>query len=240
MGFDVIPAIDVSDGRLCRLAMGGPARVEAFGGSPDAAAEAFVAAGARWLHVVDVDLAFEGVLRNVDVVTRLSGLGAQIQASGGVRSELEARRLLDAGASRVVLGSAAMTDFASVTLLADSLGDKLVVGVETEGGRVRPRGRDRELNFGVGDAVAWLKDSPVALVLHTNVRRVGQLGGPDLEGLRTVLGSGKRVLAAGGIAAVTDLEAVCDTGAVGAVVGRVALEGTLDLRGAISAFASRG
>jgi phosphoribosylformimino-5-aminoimidazole carboxamide ribonucleotide (ProFAR) isomerase len=236
VSFDVIPALDVAEGKLCRMAMGGPAAVPEFGGDPVAAAASFIGAGARWLHVVDVDLAFSGTARNLDVVRAIAALGVPVQASGGLRDGDDAARVLEAGAARAVLGSAALAHRALVEGAIAELGERLVIGVETEGGRIRPRGRAREVDLDLEATVGWLADVRPARLLHTNVRRVGELAGPDLEGLRLVLGAGRPVVAAGGIATVPDLHAAAAEGAEAAVVGRAALEGRLDLAAAIASF----
>lgn len=236
MPFEVIPAVDVSEGRLCRMALGGPAVVAEFGGDPVLAAESYAAAGARWLHFVDVDLAFEGEARNLEVLRKIVRLGVAVQASGGIRSGSDVQRVLDAGAARAVLGSAALEDPEKVAGLAEELGARLVLGVETEGGRVRPRGRDRSIDLDLADTMAWLSGTSAVRFLQTNVRRVGELSGPDLEGLAVVLGAGRPVVAAGGMASQDDLHAVAAAGAEGAVVGRAALEGRLDLRALIAAM----
>ena len=237
MPFDVIPAIDVSDGKLCRMAIGGPAVVPEFGGDPVVAAESFLAAGARWLHVVDVDLAFAGEAGNLHVLRTIASLGAPVQASGGLQTVAEIRGALDAGAARAVVGSGALVNRALVAHLISELRERLVVGVETEGGRIRPRGRDHEVDLDLAETVAWLGETGAARLLHTNVRRVGDLSGPDLGGLRDVLRAGLPVVAAGGIATEEDLRAVADEGAEAAVVGRAALEGRLDLGAVIASLA---
>jgi phosphoribosylformimino-5-aminoimidazole carboxamide ribonucleotide (ProFAR) isomerase len=102
--FEVIPAIDVSDGRLARLHAAGVVPVDAFGGDPVRAGETFVAAGAAWLHVVDLDLAITGSARNRPVLEALAGLDVRVQASGGIAGLDAVDAALEAGASRVVLG----------------------------------------------------------------------------------------------------------------------------------------
>ncbi len=232
VSFEVIPAIDVSHGKLCRMAIGGPAPVEAFNGDPLAAAEAMLAKGARRLHVVDVDLAFEGKAVNLDVVRAIAGLGTRVQASGGIHTDEGVGSMLDAGADRVVLGSAALADRAAFEALIDRFGERVVVGIETETGRIHSRGRD-EREMELGPTIEWLAGTGAPRFLHTNVHRVGGLAGTDLAGLRSVLGAGKPVLAAGGIATVEDLLALREAGAEGAVVGRAVIDGRLDIRTAL-------
>jgi phosphoribosylformimino-5-aminoimidazole carboxamide ribonucleotide (ProFAR) isomerase len=234
--FDVIPALDVSEGKLCRMAIGGPASVPEFDGDPIAAAAAFAEAGARWLHVVDVDLAFSGEASNMGVLREVAALGVPVQASGGLRDPDELARVLDAGAARAVLGSAALVDPELVARLVAELGERLVIGVETEAGRIRPRGRDRDVELDLEATLDWIAEARPTRLLHTNVRRVGELAGPDLVGLGVVLGSGRPVVAAGGIGTLADLRAVAAEGAEAAVVGRAALEGRLDLAEAIASL----
>jgi phosphoribosylformimino-5-aminoimidazole carboxamide ribotide isomerase len=227
MSFEIIPALDLSAGRLGRLTERGPVPVEAFGGDPLAAAAAFVAAGVARLHVVDMDLAFRGVAANAAVIESLVALGVPVQAAGGASSEAEVQALLDTGADRAVLGSAGLEDRDLVAGLAERLGPRLVVGVETDGGRIRARGR-RRVDLPLATTLDWLVGTDACRFVVTGLRRVGSLAGPDLEALDAVVSRGGRVLAAGGIASAADLGAFRGAGAEGAIVGRAALEG-LDL-----------
>ena len=131
--FEVIPAIDVSDGSLTHLTPEGRVSIGAFGGDPFAAAVQMVDAGATWLHVVDMDLAFEGEARNLEVVSAIASLEVRVQAGGGVRTPDEVDALLAAGADRVVLGSASLTDASSASALLQREGERLLVEVEVGG-----------------------------------------------------------------------------------------------------------
>jgi phosphoribosyl isomerase A len=237
MGLEVIPGLDVSRGRLVRSTRQGPVPVDAFGGDPVVAASAFAEAGARHLHVVDVDLASSGRVENADAIAALGALGVPVQASGGVRNAEQADALLGAGASRVVLGSAGLADREGAEALVGRLGDALVVGIEGDGPIIRPRGTKDELPM--WDTVVWLATVPVRRFLFTEVGRVGGLGGPDLDGMWAFAGhSPAPVLVAGGIRGVDDLRSIAALGGSieGAIVGRALYEGT-DLRDTISALA---
>lgn len=235
MGFLVIPAIDVHGGSLARYTPDGPAPVEAFGRDPSVAARTYLSAGATWVHVVDMDRAFTGVARNLDVLVSVADLGLRVQAAGGVMSAMDADGALSAGAERVVLGSGALLDLEAAAGLIGSLGERLVVGIEVEGGRIRARGR-RETDLPVEETLDALTTAGAARFLVTSVPRVGSLGGPDLGAVRQAIGTGRPVLAAGGIATTEHLAELRDLGAEGAVVGRAALEGGLDLASAIASF----
>jgi phosphoribosylformimino-5-aminoimidazole carboxamide ribotide isomerase len=225
--FELIPAIDVSGGRLARLTARGPVLVEAFGGDPLAAGAAFVGAGVTRLHVVDLDLAVEGSARNLDIVEALAGLGVPLQASGGAAVASEVDLLLAAGADRVVLGSAALADHALVEELVERLGARLAIGVETDGERIRSRGR-RAVDLPLAETLAWLAGTTAERFVVTGVPRVGGLAGPDLDGLRAVLALQRPTIGAGGIASLEDVLAMREAGAEGAIVGRAALEGSLE------------
>jgi phosphoribosylformimino-5-aminoimidazole carboxamide ribonucleotide (ProFAR) isomerase len=237
VSFEVLPALDVAAGRLARPGAGGTVPVEAFGGDPVAAAEAFAAAGARWLHVVDLDLARSGEPANLGLVRRLARLPLGIQASGGIVEPGHLEAFLEAGAARAVLASAALADPGGVARAVERFGEALVVGLEVEDGVVRPRGQGPELSL--AEAVAAVRAAGAARVLVTAVRRVAGLAGPELEAVRAVAeGVGRPVLAAGGIAALEHLRALARVpGVEGAVVGRAALEGVLDLRTALAELA---
>jgi phosphoribosylformimino-5-aminoimidazole carboxamide ribonucleotide (ProFAR) isomerase len=231
--FEVIPAIDVSEGRLATFTPAGPRPAEAFGGDPVAAAEAAVAAGARWLHVVDMDLAFRGEAKNVEVVTEIASLPVAVQAAGGVRDGEEVRAFFAAGATRVVLGSAALADEGRVKAQLSAEGPRVVIGIEVEEGRIRSRGRD-PVDLPLLETLGWLVSAGAASLLVTSVHKVGRRDGPDVELVRRVVRAGRPVLAAGGIASLADLRALREAGAAAAVVGRAALDGSLDLSAAIA------
>ncbi|MGH2661030.1 MAG: HisA/HisF-related TIM barrel protein [Actinomycetota bacterium] len=238
MRFLVIPAVDVSAGRLARLTAEGAVPVNAFGGDPVAAARSFVEAGATWIHVVDMDLALAGEFRSLEVVRAIAGVGARVQASGGVRSEAEIHAAISAGASRVVLGSASLVDREVTAELVARHGEALAVGLEADGATIRPRGMVG-VELPLWETLEWLAGLPVARYVHTDVGRAGGLEGPDLDGALALATSTRRpVIAAGGIRNVEDLRALAalGEGIEGAVVGRALYEG-LDLREALSAVA---
>jgi phosphoribosylformimino-5-aminoimidazole carboxamide ribotide isomerase len=233
VAFEVIPAIDVAGGRLVRLSAEGVVAVDAFGGDPVAAATAFVEAGAGRLHVVDVDLATTGEAANREVLRTVVGLGVPVQASGGVVTAAQVEDLLAAGAARVVLGSGALGARAEVERLVAGLGERLCVGVEADGGEIRPRGGGASLPL--WETLVWLGGLDVPRFVFTEVARAGGLGGPDLDGIWALAThTGRPVLAAGGIRSLDDLRAVAALGGSveGAIVGRALYEG-LDPAGAL-------
>ena len=233
--FAVLPAVDVAGGRLAVLGPQGPVPVDAFGGDPLAAARAYAAAGARWLHVVDMDLAFGGAGEADAIVRAIRDELPQvrIQMSGGIASLAVGARYLEAGASRIVLGSSALADEEAAIALLRRLGREALVGIEVQDGKIRSRGRE-PVELDLMTTLGWLAALQVAGFLVTAVARVGAKAGPDVELIRRIARRGLPTLAAGGIRSLEDLQALRDVGAVGAVVGRAALEGDLDLGAALA------
>ena len=235
MPFEVIPAIDVSDGRLVRMSGGGKVPLDVHGGNPAAAAASFVASGATRLHFVDVDLAHTGVATNLDHLRAIVALGVPVQASGGVTSAEQIDALITAGAGRVVLGSAALAARNATERTIASFQDRLCIGIEASGPTIRPRGAGAELPL--WDTLLWLGELDVSRYVFTEVDRVGELEGPDLDGIWALAThTGKPVIASGGIRSIDDLTAVARLGGgvEGAVVGRALHEG-LDLAEALRA-----
>jgi phosphoribosylformimino-5-aminoimidazole carboxamide ribonucleotide (ProFAR) isomerase len=236
VGFEVIPAVDVFGGRLARLSDGAVLFVEAFGGDPIAAARSFADAGARWIHVVDMDLALEGEFRNLEVVAGIAGIGVEVQASGGIAGLAEVERALAAGSRRVVLGSSALFDRPAAEALLARHGDALVVGIEADRDTIRTRAR-RSVALSLPETMAWLAGLEIARYVHTSLGRVGGLAGPDLDAIRALVQmTGRPVVASGGIRGPEDLRRIASIGAQGAILGRALYEG-LDLRDALDAGA---
>jgi phosphoribosylformimino-5-aminoimidazole carboxamide ribotide isomerase len=229
--FQVIPAVDLLGDSAVRLERGDFDRVLLREDDPVALATRLVEAGARLLHVVDLDGARTGRTRP-ELVRRLveAAAPARVQASGGVRSPADAEGLLEAGAARVVVGTAAFAAPGAPAEYAQALGDALVVAVDVRAGRVVAGGWTRETGLRPEEAAERCAAAGVPRLLCTAVERDGTLAGPDLELLARIRAhSGLPVLAAGGISSPEDLAAVERLGCEGAVVGRALLEGGLPL-----------
>src|SRR5581483_1395432 len=214
---EVLPAVDVLGAGAVRVRQGTYDEVVERAGDPVALARAFAEAGARRIHLVDLDGARAGRVRPELVASVAAAVSpARVQASGGIRSLADAHALLGAGAERVVVGTAAFPEPASWS----ELGERLVVALDVRDGEVRTAGWTAAAGLTLAEAARRCRDAGVTRVLCTAIDRDGTLAGPDLELVREVAASGLRVLAAGGIRSPDDVAALAGAGAEGAVVGR--------------------
>jgi phosphoribosylformimino-5-aminoimidazole carboxamide ribotide isomerase len=217
---EVIPAVDVLGEGAVRLHQGAYDDVVERAGDPVELARAFAKAGARRIHLVDLDGARAGRVRPElvgDVAAAVSP--ASLQASGGIRSLDDARSLLAAGAARVVVGTAAFPDPSPWA----ELGERLVIALDVRDGQVRTAGWTEGSGLAVDDAAGRCRDAGISRVLCTAIDRDGTLAGPDVELVRRVAATGLRVLAAGGVRSPEDIGPLADAGAEAAVVGRALL-----------------
>lgn len=223
---EVIPAIDLLGREAVRLLRGNYERAKEYG-EPLTLAARFAAEGARSIHVVDLDGARAGLIRPVVIRALVHAASpASVQASGGVRSIADAQALVDAGASRVVVGTAAWT---LLDALVASLGDRLIVALDVRDGTVRTRGWTDE-GLALDEAIDRCVAARAPRLLCTAIERDGALAGPDTALVRHVVDRSRLpVLAAGGIRSHDDLAALKQTGAEGAIVGRALLEGLIEL-----------
>jgi phosphoribosylformimino-5-aminoimidazole carboxamide ribotide isomerase len=211
---EVIPAVDVLGGEAVRLRSGDYDRVVERAGHPRDLAERWVQAGARRLHLVDLDGARGGSV-DAALVAEVAALGVPVQASGGIRSLDDAGALLDAGADRVVVGTAAWPDPTRWL----ELGDAVVIAVDVLDGVVRTGGWTRSTGLSLAEA---LRRAESARILVTAIDRDGTLTGPDLELVRAAT-AGHRVIAAGGVRSPQDVVALQEAGAEAVIAGRALL-----------------
>jgi len=232
--FTIYPAIDVLAGRVVRLAEGDPERVTVEGGDPVEAAARFADGGASWLHLVDLDgaLSSEPSLELVRSVVGAAGI--PVQVGGGYRTLPRIEAALEAGATRVLVGTAAL-DQAFLRQAAARFEERLVVAVDARDDRVATDGWTRAADLAPAELARRCRDGGVRRLLVTSTRRDGSLAGPDLPLLREVRdASGLPVLAAGGIASLDDVESIRELGCEGAVVGSAIWRGRFTLGQAVS------
>jgi phosphoribosylformimino-5-aminoimidazole carboxamide ribotide isomerase len=239
--FLVIPAVDLLGTDAVRLRQGDFAQVTNRRADPVALVESYRDAGAELVHVVDLEGARDGRIRP-DVVhqTVLAAAPTRVQASGGIRSVGDAERLLETGAARVVVGTAAFADDRALERFVAALGERVVVAVDVRDGVVAVGGWTETTTVTVDEALSRCRAAGISRLLCTAIDRDGTLAGPDVELLeRVCAGAGARVLAAGGVRSLDDLAAIQAAGCEGAVVGRALLEGRLPLATVAGAWTER-
>jgi phosphoribosylformimino-5-aminoimidazole carboxamide ribotide isomerase len=231
----LLPAVDIRDGRAVRLRQGHFDDETVYADDPFEAARSFVQAGARFLHVVDLDGAREGEPVNLPHVERIAReLGVPVEMGGGLRSIASIRRALGAGAARVVLGTAAFTDPDLLDEALAAFTSRILVGVDVRGGRVSVAGWTRETQVPGEDAIRRMQQRGATRFVYTNVDRDGMLEGPDLDEVRRVSDAVRgRFLYSGGIGSIEDLEALRDLRLVnlaGVISGKALYEGRFTVR----------
>lgn len=238
----VYPAIDLRAGRCVRLRQGDFARETVYEADPVEVALSYVAGGARWIHMVDLDAALTGEPVNrpvIAAVARAVGEQASVQAGGGVRSREAAEALSRAGVGRVVLGTAAVEDPELVRSLARDM--PVAVGLDGRGGRLALRGWVEESEATVAALAAAYGQAGVAALVVTEITRDGMLAGPDLDGLAQVLAATDvDVVASGGVGSLADLADLVGLEAggrrlAGAIVGRALWDGRFTTEEAVAA-----
>jgi len=239
--FAILPAIDLRGGRVVRLEQGDFERATTFSDDPVAVASAFVDAGARWLHVVDLDGARTGEPAHTAVIRELVeavGDRVAVEVAGGLRTESSVAAALAAGAARAVVGTAALREPAFAGRLVTTHGpQRIAVALDVRDGLALGEGwRAGAAGIRAEDALATLADQGVTTFEATAIDRDGLLGGPDLVLLGRLVGFDHGdVIASGGIASLEDIQAVRALGCAGAILGRALYEGRIDLASAIGA-----
>jgi phosphoribosylformimino-5-aminoimidazole carboxamide ribotide isomerase len=231
----LLPAVDIREGRAVRLTQGRFEDETVYADDPLEAARSFVEAGARFLHVVDLDGAREGEPANLEHVERIATeLGVPVELGGGLRSIASIRRALAAGASRVILGTAAFTDPDLLDEALRAFTSRILVGVDVRGGMVSVAGWTRETQMRGEDAIRRLQERGATRFVYTNVDRDGMLEGPDLEEVRRISETVRgRFLYSGGIASLDDLHALAGLrllNLAGVISGKALYEGRFGVR----------
>jgi phosphoribosylformimino-5-aminoimidazole carboxamide ribotide isomerase len=231
----LLPAVDIRDGKAVRLRQGHFDQETVYADDPLEAARSFAEAGARFLHVVDLDGAREGEPVNLEHVERITReLGMPVELGGGLRSIASIRRALGAGAARVVLGTAAFTDPDLLQEALSAFTSRILVGVDVRGGRVSVAGWTRETQVRGEDAVRRMQAVGATRFVYTNVDRDGMLEGPDLEEVRRISQAVRgRFLLSGGIGSLEDLAALRELrllNLAGVISGKALYEGRFGVR----------
>ena len=227
----IFPAIDLKGGRVVRLTQGDYGRVTQYAVEPEEAARSFVEAGAKYVHIVDLDGAKDGTTANLSTVARVLRDGRLFaEVGGGIRDRARIEAYLAAGASRVILGTAAVNDRAFLEEAVKAYGARVAVGVDARDGRVAVDGWQTVTALDGVEFCQRLRDMGVATVIYTDIARDGAMRGVNLEIYRTLLGiEGLEIVASGGVSTLEDVRALRDMGVPAAIVGKALYSGALRL-----------
>lgn len=233
----IIPSIDLREGRVVRLQQGDYQRQLNYAVDPIATAKQFAAAGAAWMHIVDLDGAKRGTPVQTPLIGQIiSGSGLSVQAGGGIRSAEDVYQLLAAGASRVVVGTRALEDWEWFNKLVhqSDLKGKIVMALDAKEGIVATRAWTTSSGKSAVEIARQVSDWPLAAILYTDVAKDGMMSGPNYEQTRKLAEAGKvPVIASGGVGSIEHIRKLKELPIWGVIVGRSLYEGAVDLREAI-------
>lgn len=233
----ILPAIDLKGGRCVRLRQGRFDQETVFNEDPVAVAKEFQAAGAEWLHVVDLDGARQGRPVHLDTVRRITEAvpGMKVELGGGMRTTEAAEAALAAGVTRVVIGTQAVRDPAWFAQLVRLQPRRIALAIDAQNMRVKMAGWTEDSGRLVSDVFGTFKDLPLGAIIYTNIARDGMLEGPDLVGSQALARVARcPLIASGGVSVLEDVTELRNRGIDGVIVGRALYEGKLRLQDAIA------
>ena len=236
---EIFPSIDLCNGQVVRLAQGDFDRQTTYDVDPADAARSYADAGARWLHIVDLDGAKAGRVEQIDRIAKIIAAEPRlkIQAGGGVRRTDDIRRLIDAGVHRVVVGTRAVQDWDWLTKLLEdaAFDDRITLAVDAKDGMIATHGWQETSAISAIDLAGRTRGLPLAAILYTDVARDGLLGGTDhARTARLAEATDVPVLASGGVGSIDDLTPLIASNVAGVIIGRALYEKKIDLVAAIA------
>ncbi len=241
----LFPAVDLKGGKAVRLRQGRAEDSTIFADDPVEAALRWEREGATWLHLVDLDGAFDGISPHTDLVARICrALSIPVQLGGGIRDARTAARWLETGVARLIIGTLALEDPAEFARLCHIHAGRIGVSLDAENGRLKTRGWKDDAGCTVMDVLPRLAEDGAAFLIYTDIERDGMRSGVNLPALqRLVKKSPVPVIAAGGVATLDDIRALYplsrNGNLEGVITGRAVYEGTLDLREALAWIAAQ-
>ena len=237
----ILPAIDLKDGKVVRLYRGDFDTVHQVATDPVAVAQDFSRAGARWVHMVDLDGAKDGLRKNRDAVKSVTRVGLNIELGGGIRSMTDLEAVFALGVSRAVIGSAAVSDPELVRQAVARYGERIAVGVDTQNGRVRTAGWVEDSGLDYLEFARSMEAIGVKTIIFTDIDTDGTLAGPStarLTALKRAVSC--RIVASGGVSSNGDIRALSSMGLYGAIIGKAYYAGALDLAQAVADGGDQG
>jgi len=234
---DVIPAIDLRDGKCVRLIQGQYDRQITYKDDPAEQAREFAADGAKWLHVVDLDGAKAGKPVNTESIAAIAKLGLlKVEVGGGLRDEASIAQLLDMGVTRVIIGTKAVSDFDWFSEMAEKFAGRVVLGLDARGAMVATHGWLEDSNQTLLEFAAQADKLPLAAIIYTDIAKDGMLTGPNIERTWELVQAVETpVVASGGVKEADDIRNLKPIGVAAVIAGRSLYEGTLTLKQALAA-----
>ena len=231
----ILPAIDMKDGTCVRLKKGEFATAHKVANNALETAKAFADAGARWIHMVDLDGARDGVRANFPFIYDvIQNSGLNVELGGGIKTELDVITIAEAGVKRFVIGSAAVTNPKVVEYAVSHYGDKVAVGIDCMNGKVRTAGWEEDSGLDYLDFAREIEKKGVKTIIFTDIAADGMLSGPNFEQLAALQSAVNcNIVASGGVTTLDDVKRLRDMGLYGAIIGKAYYAGTIDLAEAI-------
>ena len=231
----LLPAIDMKDGQCVRLKRGEFSTVSQVADSAAETAKAFAAAGAKWIHMVDLDGARGGLRINfphIDEVIQTSGLSVEL--GGGIKTFADVDAVAGAGVTRLVIGSAAVTHPEVVDYALEKYGTRVAVGIDCLNGRVRTAGWEEDSGLSGLELAKRMEEKGVKTLIFTDIATDGMLSGPSFDQLAALQNRVKcDIVASGGVTTLDDVKRLRDMGLYGAIIGKAYYAGTIDLEEAL-------
>ena len=247
----IYPAIDLYEGKAVRLFKGDYAQMTVYSENPPEIAEAFIKAGARRIHTVDLEGARDGSTPNLETVLAIKkaadaaaavadGSRAFVEIGGGIRDDSTVAEYLDAGIDRVILGTAAVKDQAFLARCVERYGDKIAVGIDVRDGFVAVKGWTELSQYRLEEFTRMMQDSGVRTIICTDISRDGAMKGTN-RGLYRQLSESLNIdiVASGGVSSIEDVEALTELGIHGAIIGKAYYTGAIDLAEAVKKGATK-
>jgi len=234
----ILPAIDLRAGRCVRLRQGRYDQETVFDDDPVAVARRFEAAGATWLHVVDLDGARAGEPKNLDTVRRIAQtVGMQVEVGGGIRTTQAAGEILAMGVARIIVGTRAIREPAWLKEVADRFPHRVALGLDARGaGAVAVQGWTEKTDLMVADVFYAVRGLALAAIVYTDISCDGMMAGPNVAATKALAQECPfDLIASGGVTTVQDVERLKEAGVAGAIIGRALYEGTITLEAALAA-----
>ncbi len=234
----IYPAIDLKNGQCVRLKQGRFDDVTSYGDDPVQRAKIWEEAGATYIHVVDLDGARTGNSYNLEAIKKIvSAVNVPVQTGGGIRSMRDIEQRIDAGVSRVIIGTAAVNNPELVKEAVKIYGDKIAVGIDASKGMVATDGWEKISDVPAIVLCKKMAEIGVKTVVYTDISKDGMMSGPNIESTKELVEqSGINIIASGGVSTMSDLEGVESINAQGVIIGKALYQGALDLKEVIERF----